>query len=457
MMKIKIDKQFYRTVFALVLPMALQNLINVAVQSADVVMLGKLDEVSLSAASLAGQIQFVLMLICFGLSSGASVLTAQYWGKGDKKAIERVTMIALRFSMIASFLFFLAAELFPENLMRIFSPDEEVIRLGAEYLRFVAPNYLFVGFTSIYLNILRSVERVAIAVGVVFSSLCINIVFNTVFIFGFGPIPALGVAGAAIATSLARVVEFIIVMIYAKRNRTINLRFKEFFASHKILLRDFLQYAGPTTINELLWGAAIAATSVIIGHMGSAAVAANSFAQLVRELANVVGFGVANAAAVVVGKALGAGDKENAELAAKRMLRIGIWFSLFSGSVIFILRTFTSQFVDFFGLRLTAEAVDYLGFLLLLLSFYVVAQTYNAVMIVGVSRGGGDTRFGLFLDLFVMWFGSVLFGWLTAFVFKLPVKTVYLIIMMDEFIKLPLCVMRYRKKYWLRNVTRDNI
>lgn len=456
-MKKKIDKQFYQTVFALVLPMALQNLINVAVQSADVVMLGKLDEVSLSAASLAGQIQFVLMLLTFGLSSGASVLTAQYWGKGDTKAIERLVVITLRFSMSAAILFFLAAMLFPENLMRIFSPDEEVIRLGAEYLRFVAPNYLFVGFTSVYLNIMRSVERVAIAVGVVFSSLCINIVLNAVLIFGFGPIPSMGVKGAAIATSLARVVEFIIVAVYAKYNKTITLKIKEFFVFHEVLQRDFMHYAGPTTMNELLWGSAIAATSVIIGHMGSAAVAANSFAQLVRELANVVGFGVANAAAVIVGKALGAGDRINAELAAKRMLRIGICFSLFSGSVIFMLRLSASKIAVFFGLKLTDEAIEYLGFLLLLLSLYVVAQTYNAVMIVGVSRGGGDTKFGMFLDLFVMWFGSVLFGALAAFVFELPVKTVYLIIMIDEFIKIPICVIRYKKKYWLQNVTRENI
>ena len=442
-------KQFYRTAFALVIPMAVQNLINVAVQSADVIMLGKLNEEALTASSLAGQIQFVMMLLIFGLSSGTSVLTAQYWGKEDRDTIGKILGMAIRISMAIALIFFLAAELFPEFLMRIFSPDDHIVALGAEYLRFVAPNYLFVGFTSLYLGIMRSVERVKIATIVFLISLCVNIILNAVFIFGLLGFPAMHLKGAALATSLSRLIEFLIVAVYAKRNTVISLKKKYFISFDKLLFKDFLHCAGPTTINELLWGSAIAMNAVIIGHMGISAVSANSVAQVTRQLANVVSFGIANATAVLLGKAIGAGKVETAKLIASRMIRTGMICSLAGGSLILILRPLISMLMN-----LKSEANDYLLFLLLVMSVYVMAQTYSAILIVGVCRGGGDTKFGMYLDLFVMWVCCILPASLGAFVFHLPVKIIYLIMMADEFIKIPFCLIRYKKKLWLQNLTR---
>lgn len=443
------SRVFYRTVAALVVPMALQNLINVGVQSADVVMLGRVGEEVLSAASLAGQVQFVMMLIFFGLSSGAAVLCAQYWGKGDTRTIEKVMSIALRIAACVALVFFTAAMLIPITLMRIFTPDAEVIAYGVQYLRYAAPGYLIIAFTNTYLNIMRSVEKVIISTIVYFISLVVNVILNAVLIFGLLGVPAMGIAGAALATTLARAVELLIVVGYAVHNPILRLHKKDFFTSHGQLLKDFLRYAMPTTLNEMLWGLAISANAVIIGHLGAQAVAANSVAQVVRQLATVVSFGVANAAAILVGKAIGAGDEPLARRNASRMLRLSFFTGLVGGGLILLIRPFVAN-----TMNLSPEADGYLRYLLLLMSVYVVFQALTGCLVVGILRGGGDTRFGLFLDAGTMWGFSIVWAALAAFVFHAPIEVVFAIILCDEAIKVPIGLLRYKSGRWLRNVTR---
>ena len=446
------NRTFYKTVLALVLPMALQNLINVGVQSADVIMLGRVGESAISAASLAGQVQFVMMLVLFGLSSGASVLTAQYWGKGDVRAIERIIAISLRISVAVALVFFLAAELFPYSLMRIFTSDTAVIEGGVSYLRFVAPGYLIISFTNTYLNILRSVEKVKFPALVYSVSLVSNIILNAVFIFGLMGVPAMGVAGAALATTLSRVIELFIVAVYASRNRLVRLRKEHFFSRHTVLMKDFMKYSMPTTLNELLWGTGVAMNTVIIGHLGTQVVAANSVAQVMRQLAMVVSFGVANATAILVGKAIGAGSEEQARRNASRLIRVALAMSAAGSALIFLLRAPVAGMME-----LSPEADGYLRYLLVLMNVFVLLQGYNATMIVGVFRGGGDTKFGLYVDAGTMWCGSIVLGALAAFVFRFPVKWVLAILMLDEVAKMPLSAIRFKSGRWLRNVTRDNI
>ena len=196
---------FYRSVFSLVIPMALQNLINVAVSSADVIMLGRVGETALSGSSLAGQVQFIMTLFLFGLSSGAAVLTAQYWGKRDIRTIERVLGIAMRFALIIGAGFTVAVWVAPEQILRIFTPEQPVIDEGVKYLKIISFSYIFSAFTQIYLNVMRSVERVMIATVVYLVSLLTNVSLNAVFIFGMFGCPAMGIAGEALATLIARV------------------------------------------------------------------------------------------------------------------------------------------------------------------------------------------------------------------------------------------------------------
>ena len=260
------DKRFYRNVLRLVMPMALQNLINVGVTSTDVIMLGRVGETALSGVSLANQVYFILSLIFFGLTSGACVLTAQYWGKHDTRTIEKVMGMSFRIAILSAAVFTALALCVPDLLMRIFTSDEAIIAEGVSYLRIVAFSYILAAFTNVYLNIIRSIERVVIATVVYATSLSVNIILNAIFIFGLFGAPALGAAGAAIGTLCARAVEVIIVVYYArKKNDVVRIRIKDMFKRYKWLEKDFFVYAFPVLLNEFAWGAGMAAISSIVG------------------------------------------------------------------------------------------------------------------------------------------------------------------------------------------------
>ena len=442
---------FYRTVIALVVPMALQNLINVGVTAADVIMLGAVGEDALSGASLAGQVQYIMTLFLFGLTSGATVLTAQYWGKGDKDAIEKILGIAVKTAVFVTALFTAAALVVPGLLLRIFTSDPVVIAEGIKYLRIVAFTYIMIGITQAYLYIMRSVERVIVATVVYLLSLICNIIMNSIFIFGLLGLPAMGISGAALGTLCARILEVVLVAGYARFfNKDIKLRLRYVLHTDKVLFGDFMKYALPVVINEVMWGLGTAANTAILGHMGSPVVAANSVAQVARQLATVVSFGLSSAAAIYLGKTIGEKRMEHARAYAKRFIGLSLIMGVLGGAVILIASPVASAF-----LSLSAEAKDYLRIMFFVMSYFVVGQAFNTTMVVGIFRSGGDTRFGLILDVSTMWCCSILLGFLAAFVFKLSVPVVYMILMSDEIIKIPITFWRYRSCKWLRDVTRD--
>ncbi len=442
---------FYRTVIALVVPMALQNLINVGVTAADVIMLGAVGEDALSGASLAGQVQYIMTLFLFGLTSGATVLTAQYWGKGDKDAIEKILGIAVKTAVFVTALFTAAALVVPGLLLQIFTGDPVVIAEGIKYLRIVAFTYIMIGITQAYLYIMRSVERVIVATVVYLLSLICNIIMNSIFIFGLLGLPAMGISGAALGTLCARILEVVLVAGYARFfNKDIKLRLRYVLHTDKVLFGDFMKYALPVVINEVMWGLGTAANTAILGHMGSPVVAANSVAQVARQLATVVSFGLSSAAAIYLGKTIGEKRMEHARAYAKRFIGLSLIMGVLGGAVILIASPVASAF-----LSLSAEAKDYLRIMFFVMSYFVVGQAFNTTMVVGIFRSGGDTRFGLILDVSTMWCCSILLGFLAAFVFKLSVPVVYMILMSDEIIKMPITFWRYRSCKWLRDVTRD--
>jgi len=444
------NKQFYKMVFILVIPMALQNLINVGVSAADVVMLGKVSETAVSAASLAGQIQYIMTLIFFGLTSGAAVLTAQYWGKRDIRTIEKVLAMTIRFALVVAVIFTIAAQLIPEQLIRIYSTEQDVIAEGVVYLKITSIGFLVSAVTMIYLNIMRSVERVIISTVVYFVSLIINIVLNSILIFGLFGLPKLGVVGAAYATLTARISEFVIVLLYSKfYNKEVKFHVRDFFITDKLLMKDFIRYALPVVINELMWGLGTSANTAIIGHLGKAAVAGNAVAQVTRQLATVVTFGLANATAITVGKAIGEGKQHLARGYARKFMHISIVLGVLGAGLILLVSPIARA-----NLSLTDTASSYLKFMMFVMSYFTIGQAFNTTMIVGIFRAGGDTVFGLILDVTTMWCCSILLGFLAAFVWNLPVQAVYVILMSDEIVKVPLTYFRYRSCKWLKNVTR---
>lgn len=304
-------KEFYRKVLILILPIALQNLINVGISSMDVIMLGRVGENVLSGASLGSQINFIMSLLLFGIMSGASVLIAQYWGKRELTAIEKVFGMAMKISACVGICFMVVTLAIPELLMSIFTNDSEVIAYGAQYLQIVCFSYLLIPVTMTYLNTMRSMERVKIATVVYLTSMIVNFIVNAVLIFGLAGFPAIGVRGAAVGTVTARMVEVLIIVIYDKKiNDVLPFHFSYLFLKDSLLWKDFMKYSLPVMANELFWGAGVASISAIVGHLGSAAVAANSVAQVVRQLAMVISFGVGSAAAIMIGKVIGEGKKE---------------------------------------------------------------------------------------------------------------------------------------------------
>ena len=444
-------RQFYKMVFALVLPIALQNLINVGVTAADVIMLGMVGETALSAGSLANQVSFILNLLMFGMSSGAAVLTAQYWGKKDTVTIEKILGISMRLAIVAGLVFMAAALLIPRQLMLIFTQEEEIIAAGIHYLRIVAFSYLLMAVNMTYLNLMRSVERVLIGMITYAVSLGVNVVLNAIFIFGLFGCPAMGTAGAALGTTLARVTEFIIILIYNKKfNDILNIRLNLLAVKDRQLTRDFIRYASPVIMNELAWGCGMAMLSAMMGHLGSAAVAAHSVTQTSRQLAMVVSMGLAGAAAIVLGKTIGEGNEKLARIQAGRFVKmaaiLGVAGSLF---ILAIVRPAVLHFMV-----MTPQASRYLGYMMFILAYFCFFQSLGTIFIVGIFRAGGDTRVGLALDLTGLWGCAVFLGSIAAFLLKWPVPAVYVVISFDEIVKLPFSVKRYLSGKWLKNITR---
>lgn len=443
-------KDFYKMVISMVIPIALQNLINVGVQAADVLMLGKVSETVLSASSLGGQVSYIITLIFFGITSGATVLTAQYWGKQDIDSIEKILGIALKVALIVSVIFLVAAIIVPGYLMRIYTSEPDVIAEGVKYLRIVCVSYVLMAVSMVYLNVLKSMERVIIATVCYGVSFLTNVIINGLLIFGVGPFPEMGIEGAAVGTVCARAMEVLIVCIYASRKEVpVRFRFRYFLRLDKVLLKDFIIFSVPVVLNELMWGLGTSMNTAIMGHLGKSVVAANSVAQVVRQLVTVVSFGIASVAAIVIGKTIGQGEMKAAKVYGGYLIRLTVAVNLVGAGIVLLLRpVLISQ------MELTVQAQGYLSMMMYVMSYFVICQGYNTTMIVGIFRGGGDTKFGLIMDVITMWGCSIIFGALAAFVWKLPITVVYMILLCDEVIKIPLSTWRYKQGKWLRNVTR---
>ncbi len=321
---------------------------------------------------------------------------------------------------------------------------------GVLYLRVVGFSYIPNALTMIYLNSIRSMEKVGIGLVTYLFSLVTNIIVNALLIFGYFGFPKLGVMGAAAGTVAARIVEFIIVLIYDKKfNDVFTFHLKYLKIKNKGLESDFLKISAPVIANELMWGLGLSTMTAITGHLGSAATAANSVAQVCRNLATVIAFGVANAAAVMIGKAIGEGNKELAKIYGGRFIKLSIGTGIFGSLVLLCVRP-----VILSVLVLSDDARKLLSVMILIMSYYVIAQAYNTTLIVGIFRGGGDTRFGFFLDVAFMWGVSIIIGYIAAFMFGLPAVAVAFILYSDEVLKIPVSTWRYKTYKWLNDVTR---
>ena len=443
-------KNFYKDLRNVVQPMAIQNLISSAVNSADVIMLGYISQTAIAASSLAGNVAFILFMISTGLSSGLVMLGAQYWGKKDTEAIKTLLGIGLRICCSVEIIVACIAAFYPRILMLIFTKDEALIAEGCRYLRAASFSYVCLSFSQMFQAGFKSIERVKIVTITSTTSLFLNIGLNAVFIFGLLGVPKMGITGVGIATSIARFIEMVICFIYAGRQTDVKFSVTCVFRRNKLLTRDFFRYSLPAVGNELVWGSAFAMYSVIMGHLGEDIVAANSVVNTVRQLGSVLCFGMAYGGAIVVGKYMGAGDMAVAERNASRLARVTIFSGVLGAVLLICLYPVLPYIAD-----LNETAAHYRNILLFINAYSLIGASINTVLICGIFRAGGDSKFGFVADIINMWCVSVPLGLLAAFVFKLPPLWVYFILFLDEFEKMPFVIHHYFKKGWLRNITRD--
>lgn len=443
---------FYSQIFKLVLPIVIQNLLSAAVSSADVVMLNYVGQSSISAVSLASQYASVLFMVFYGLGTGATMLSAQYYGKGDMKAIQLIEGIALRFSILISVFFAGMALFIPESMMRIFTNDAELIVIGASYLRFMSVSYLCWGITEVYLAILRSVGRVVISTAMNVLAFSLNILLNAVFIFGLFGAPKLGAVGVAIATSMSRLIELLACFVVSFLSRDIKLNFRYLFVRNKALFSDFIKLSLPALGNDVSWSVAFSMYSVIIGHLGTDAVAANSFVIVVRNFGTILCFGTASAGGILLGNIIGMNKLEEAKAGAKKLMKLTVVTGIIGGFIVLASMPLVLKYAS-----LTEQAMHYLKYMLLINTYYVLGAAVNTTLIAGAFRAGGDSRFGFVCDTVTMWCYAVPLGFFAAFILKLPVMWVYFFLCTDEFVKWPWVLKHYRSMKWLNNITRDDL
>ena len=391
-MKEKQSYDFIQKLLTLVIPIAFQQFMLSLVSASDALMLGMLTQDALSAVSLAGQITFVENLFFAAMAIGLSMLAAQYWGKRDRAAVERIFAYVMKITIVVSFLFFIAGFIIPGVLMRIFTNEQNLIEGGRIYLRTVSLAFLLTGISQVCLCILKNTGR-AVKSSVISSvSVVINIILNAIFIFGWSGLPEMGIAGAALATVVAKAIEVAWCVIEIAKKDSIKLKLYYMMHDDKVLRHDFWKYSFPVLGNEIVWGVGFTMYSVIMGHLGSDAVAANSIANIVKNLVACFCLGLGSGGGIMVGNELGAGRLDKAKEYGGRLCRMSVLCGVASGIVMLALSP-----LIFAVTNLSVTSNTYLKWMLVMCSCYMVGKSVNGTTIGGIflCRRGFQIRFSV--------------------------------------------------------------
>ena len=435
-----------KEIVRLALPIALQQFMTALVGACDAIMLGKLSQDAMSAVSLATQVTFVFNLFMFAFMSGENMFVAQYYGKGDYTGISQVFSLVTKICGCIAVVFLAGTLFFPEQLMRILTNEETLIVLGSEYLRVIGISYVFSGIAQTVLAIMKNCGAVNMSTLINGVMVILNIALNAVFIFGLSGFPKMGIKGAALATVLATVLQFLWSVGYVLcRIRAVKFSLR---SCEKKLFGRFWQKAVPLLINNLAWGIGFSMYSVIMGHLGTDAVAANGIANISKNLVVCFCLGLGNAGSIIVGNRLGADRLQEAKEIGETLTKTAIIAGIVSGLVLIALSPFITKMVD-----LTPTARGYLQKMLLISSYYIAGKSVNCMTIGGIFAAGGDSKFGMLCDSVTLWCIIVPLGCICAFILKLPVMVVYFVLNLDEIIKLPVVYKHYTKYKWIKNLT----
>ena len=451
--KMNSKSKIYQKVWVVALPIVFQNVIDAAVNSADVLMLNYVGQSAISAVSLANSMVGILFMFLYGIGTGIAMLSAQYFGKGDLKTIEKVEGIGYKFALSVAALGAILCITIPKILMRIYTNDATLVEIGAKYLVLIAPGLIFWAVSAVYMSVLRCIGKVSTSTVLEAIALICNVALNAVFIFGLFGAPKLGVIGVAIATTISRFIQMVgcfFVSIVLKPG--VRLTFSTMFKRYKNLEHDFFTMAMPAIGNDLAWSVAFSTYAAIIGRFGDDAVAAYSIVNTVRNLGCVLCYGIGSASGIIVGQILGEGDMSEGIEAGHICLRLAVVTGIIGGLIVLGLTPVALKLAD-----LTPTALDYLKFMLLVNTYYISGTPVNTCLIAGVFRAGGDSKFGFKCDLIDMWCYAVPLGLFAAFVLKLPVKWVYFLLCTDEFVKWPWVFKHFYSHKWAKNITREDV
>lgn len=449
---------FYRRLWKLTLPIVLQNLITTSLGFADTFMVGLLGNAEMAAVTAANVPIFITQCMIFGFQSGMAVLVSQYWGKSDTDNISRCTGVALYAVTAVSTLVALTTFFFPTQVLRLITPNEDLVALGTSYIQIVGFSYIFNGISSIYAGVQRSTEYPAFGTILFAVSMCVNTFLNYVLIFGRLGAPAMGVTGAAVATLTSRVVEFIIAVVFALVNKRLPLHWGCLFRPNRGIFRSFIKYSTPVICNETMWSLGTSMLTVIMGHMANSQdmLAAYSLVGNVDKLSTVVCFGVAASAAVIVGKEIGMGrSKERVYSVGWTLLLASMLIGAGVMAVLLILLPTFFRPVLYPLFKLTPGATEAATCMAVYYALFLPMRAFDITNITGVLRAGGDAKVASVIDLSPLWLGSIPLMALTGLVFQAPIPVVCLAMQVENICKCPLGLIRFRSRRWINDVTRS--
>jgi len=445
------DKHFYSQMFKIALPIALQNLVLASLNLVDNIVIGGLGETAIAGVGLANQYFFLLNLLLFGITSGSAIFTAQYWGNRDIPNIRRVLGICLISGGAAALLFSIGGFLFPQQILGIFSKDPEVIALGTEYLQVVVFSYVITAFTFAYSFILRSTGNVKAPLFVSVVALGSNTIFNYLLVYGYLGFPEMGVSGAAVATIIARLIEFVLIVyiVYAKKY-AVAASIKEMSDFSLSFVKKFFRVTVPVILNESMWALGVTLYAVVYARMGTEAIASTNISGTIEKILWVLFMGLGNACAVMIGNKIGEGNEKDVFIYAKRFAILAFIIAIIGG----IFMILVSGWV-LLPYNVSPLVLRYAQLNLVVFSCFLWAKVFNYINVVGILRSGGDTVYCLLLDIGGVWFVGVPMAFLGGILLGLPVYWVYALVQLEEVIKMIVGIPRLLSKKWINNLTTE--
>ncbi len=446
------NKAFINTLLVIAVPVIIQNAISIGLNMIDTVMVSSLGENAISAVGLANRIYFIFTTICFGIYSGASIFVAQYWGAKDTESIKKVFGIDLIIGSVLAIVFSVTVFLFREQLLRIFINEADVIHLGSKYLKIIAVSYFFTAVSFAFSFNCRAIHKLNMPTAISAVALCVNTFLNWILISGNLGFEAMGVEGAAIATLIARVVEFIalIYFIYRDKGHPLAGTFAELTSWDFSMLKKVMSTSVPVILSETAWSVGTSVYYIAYGFMGSYAIAVVQIAFTISDFFMTLFFGIGNASAVMIGNEIGKNDVDTAMNYSRKFVKLTLFLSIVLSFLLFISR---NAIIKFFNLE--PETSVYLSKTLAVYSLYFTPKMFTYMFICGILRAGGDTRFCMFLDMVTIWLMGVPLSFFSVLVLHLPIHLVIAVVFSEEIIKMVIILKRYKSRKWLNNLIMD--